>query len=145
MTRVHGRSGVAYLARSYGDAASPVAFLSDWTVTYTRTVFDATVITDSQLAYGTGTTDASGGFSGFFDTATAQSYAAAVDGLPRDMFLYPRIADAGVFFSGPVLPDYSIGGGVTSAVSLSVKWAGAGPVILTRSGLYAAAYAAVYA
>lgn len=143
--RIHGRSGVAYLSLNSGDAASPVAFLSGWDITFTRSLFDATVVTDSQVVYGAGVTNVSGGFSGFYDTATAQSYAAAVDGLPRTMFLYPSLATPGTFFSGTVLPDYSLGSGVTSAIALTVTWAAEDDVILTRGGLYAAAYAAVYA
>lgn len=144
--RIHGRSGVAYLGINSGDAASPVAFLSGWEITFTRSVFDATVITDSQVVYGTGVTNVSGSFSGFYDTASAQSYAAAVDGLPRNMCLYPSTALPGTFFSGLVLPDYSLGSGVTSAVALTVTWAAEDDVTLTRgSGTYPAVYAAVYA
>jgi hypothetical protein len=143
--RIHGRSGVAYLGVNYGDAASPVAFLSSWEITFTREIFDATAITDSQIVHGTGTLNVSGSFSGFYDTASAQSYAAAVDGLPRNMCLYPSLAAPGTFFSGMVLPDYSLGSGVTSATALTATWVAEDGVILTRGGTYPAVYAAVYA
>src|SRR5690349_6394538 len=106
--RIHGRSGVAYLGLNYGDAASPVAFLSDWDIAFTRGLFDTTAITDSQVIYGADITSVTGTFKGFFDTASAQSYAAAVDGLPRNMFLYPAITSPGIYFSGLVMPDYNL-------------------------------------
>jgi len=143
--RIHGRSGVAYLGINFGDAASPVAFLSGWEVVVTREIFDATVITDTQIVHGTGITNVSGSFSGFYDTASSQSYAAAVDGLPRNMYLYPSRDFPGTFFSGPVLPDYQLGSGVGSAVALTVTWAAEDDVTLTRGGVYPAVYAAVYA
>ena len=148
MTRIHGRGGVAYLSRNSGDAASPVAFLSEWEISYTREIFDVTAITDAQIIYAAGDPDISGSFTGYFDTATVQTYAAAVDGLPRNLYLYPAVAAAGPFFSGTVLPDYRIGGGVTAAVSLSVAWAPASRVITTdasaiRAGLASAAAAAL--
>lgn len=143
--RIHGRAGVAYLGTNFGDAASPVAFLSEWAVEYKATLMDVTTIVDVQHIYVTGFPDSSGSFSGFYDSATAQSYAAAVDGLPRAMYLYPSMAVPGTFFSGMVLPDYNLGSGVSAAVALSVKWASSGPVTLVRGGTYPAVYAAVYA
>jgi hypothetical protein len=143
--RIHGRSGVAYLSRLSGDPASPVAFLSDWTVEFTRAVSDVTSIVDVQHVYAASVTGVTGSFRGFFDTATAQSYQAAVDGLPRDLFLYPAAANTGQFFSGPVLPDYALGAGVTSACGLTVTWSATGTFTRTSSGVYGAVYAATYA
>jgi hypothetical protein len=88
---------------------------------------DVTAMTDPNLLYVAGLPDASGDFSGFYDTATAQTYAAAVDGLSRNFYLYPSIvgsqgAAPGQYFFGTILPDYAISGGVTSAVSLKSTW-----------------------
>jgi len=144
--RIHGRSGIAYLGRNAGDAASPAAFLDSWEITVTREVFDVTAVTDSQVSYGAGITGVSGGFTGFYDTATAQSYAAAVDGLPRNLYLYPSLALPGTFFSGSVLPDYGIRGGTSSACALAVTWAAVTAVtrVAADTGVYAAAYASTY-
>ena len=101
---------------------------------------------DTRVIYATSVTGVTGSFRGFYDTATVQSYAAAVDGLPRNLFLYPAAADSGQFFTGLVLPDYALGAGVTSAVALTVTWSATGP--FTRSagtGAYGAVYAATYA
>jgi hypothetical protein len=79
---------------------------------------------DQNLIWVAGLPDASGDFSGFFDTATAQTYVAATDGLPRNFYLYPSALPTlqTQYFFGTILPDYSITGGVTAAVSLKSTW-----------------------
>ncbi len=120
MSRIHGRNGIIYIGINgpggggsgitAGQMASPMAFLTDWSP------------------------DASGDFSGFYDTATAQTYVAATDGLSRNMYLYPSTVGSqgtspGQYFFGTVLPDYSVSGGVSAAVSLKSTWNAASPVI----------------
>jgi len=123
---------VAYLPVSYGDAASPVAFLSGWSIACTQgDAIDITGHVDPQHVYATGEPSWAGSFTGWFDTATAQAYTAAADGLPRNMYLYPSIRNAGQFFSGLIFPGYAVGGGTASAVQLTVQWSAAGPVIKT--------------
>ena len=80
--------------------------------------------TDQNLIWVAGLPDASGDFTGFYDTATAQTYVAATDGLPRNFYLYPTSLPAQLpqYFFGTILPDYSITGGVTAAVSLKSTW-----------------------
>jgi hypothetical protein len=128
----------------FGDPASPVAFLFDWTISFTMDRFDATTILDIQKVYGASITSVSGDFSGFYDTATAQSYAAASDGLPRNLYVYPSV-DFAQYFSGMAVVDYAVTGGVGSAVGVKATWescgafAGAGV-----PGTYTATYQAVY-
>jgi hypothetical protein len=130
--RIHGRSGVAYLSLNYGDAAAPVAFLSGWDINYQQQDFaDTTVLTDTQHVYTAGLPAETGSFTGWYDTATAQTYSSAVDGLPRNMYLYPSTKNPGQFFSGLVLPDYALGSSVTGAAALKVQWSAAGPVTKT--------------
>ncbi len=128
--RIHGKSGVAYLSPNYGDVASPIAFLSGWTVSWTlEDQVDVTGYTDPQHIYIALTTVSSGSFTGWFDTATVQTYQAAVDGLPRTFYLYPDTANPGQFFSGEVLPDFSVGSGSAAAVAIAVSWESAAPVL----------------
>ena len=141
--RIHGRAGIAYLSLRSGDPATPVAFLSDWTIQYTRELYDTTTIVDPQHVYTAGTVNTEGSFSGFYDTATAQTYTAAVDGLPRNLYIYPSVTNISQFFSGSILPDFNLGAGAGAAVALSVSWTGSGPVIKT-DGVYTAVYTAVY-
>ena len=47
-----------------------------------------------------------------------QTYLAAVDGLPRNYCLYPSTNTTSNYFFGTILPDYSVAGGVATAVSV---------------------------
>jgi hypothetical protein len=127
LSRIHGRNGVAYVGVNNADQASPMAFLSDWSINFTVAKVDVTAMLDTNLIYVAGLPDASGDFTGFYDTATAQTYVAAVDGLPRNYYLYPsnlaaQITPVPQYFFGTILPDYALAGGVTSAVSLKSTW-----------------------
>lgn len=127
MSRLHGRNGIVYLGVNPSDAASPMAFLSDWSINFTVAKVDVTCMGDQNLIWVAGLPDASGDFSGFFDTATAQTYIAAQDGQPRNFYLYPSTlgtqgANPGHYFFGQILPDYSLSGGVAAAVSLKSAW-----------------------
>ena len=127
MSRIHGRNGIVYLGVNPTDLASPMAFLSDWSINFTVAKVDVTCMGDSNLIWVAGLPDASGDFSGFFDTATAQTYIAAQDGQPRNFYLYPSTigsqgANPGQYFFGQILPDFSLAGGVAAAVSLKSTW-----------------------
>ena|SRR5260370_1258228 len=135
MSRIHGRNGVAYVAVngpggagvSGGQLASPMAFLSDWTINFVVNKVDVTAMGDANLIWVAGLPDANGDFTGFYDTATAQTYVAATDGLSRNFYLYPSTlgvqgANPGQYFFGTILPDFSLTGGVTAAVSLKSTW-----------------------
>ena len=127
MSRIHGRNGIVYLGVNPSDAASPMAFLSDWSINFSVAKVDVTCMGDQNLIWVAGLPDASGDFSGFFDTATAQTYVAAQDGQPRNFYLYPSTlgsqgANPGQYFFGQILPDYSLSGGVAAAVSLKSSW-----------------------
>lgn len=140
MSRIHGRNGMVYLAP--GNAlssintvatASPLAYVADWTINFTVAKVDVTCLGDTNLVWVAGLPDASGDFSGFYDTATGQTYAAAVDGLPRTFYLYPSLlglngANPGQYFFGTILPDFSSAGGVAAAVTFKSTWNAASTV-----------------
>ncbi len=133
MSRIHGRNGIAYVGVNSGDAASPMAFLSDWSVNFAVAKVDVTAMGDQNLVWVAGLPDASGDFTGFFDTATAQTYVAATDGQPRNFYLYPSTVGVlgsvpGQYFFGQILPDFSTAGGVTTAVTLKSTWAASGRI-----------------
>ena len=134
MSRIHGRNGIAYVAVFGGAAAAPMAFLSDWSINYTVAKVDVTCMGDPNLIWVAGLPDASGDFSGFYDTSTAQTYVSATDGQPRNFYLYPSTLGAqgsapGQYFFGEILPDFSLAGGVAAAVSLKSTWNAATPII----------------
>jgi hypothetical protein len=126
--RIHGRAGIAYLGLTSGAAASPLAYLSDWTVTITATRTALTAVDDPNKVYVSGIPVASGTLNGWYDTGTSQSYIAATDGLPRNFYLYPQVSNPLQFFAGVVLPDFGAAGGVTAAVSVKASWSAEAPL-----------------
>lgn len=135
MSRIHGRNGIAYVAVNGpggggvtgGAIATPMAFLTDWSINFTVAKVDVTAMGDTNLIYVAGLPDASGDFTGFYDTATAQTYVAATDGLSRNFYLYPSTIGVqgsapGQYFFGTILPDFSLTGGVGAAVGLKSTW-----------------------
>jgi len=128
LARIHGRNGVAYISPTNGAAASPVAFLSDWTISFTVKKVDVTALGDTNLVYVSGLPDASGDFTGFYDDATSQTFIAATDGLSRNFYLYPSTLTTTQYFFGTILPDFSSTGGVGTAVTLKSTWNAASAV-----------------
>ena len=123
MARIHGRNGICYMGLLTASAASPVAFLSDWSINFVVNKVDVTAMGDTNLIYVAGLPDASGDFSGFYDDATSQTYIASVDGLARNFYLYPNISlDPLQYFFGTILPDFAVTGGVGAAVSIKSTW-----------------------
>lgn len=106
-----------------GAAASPCAFQASWTLNKVTNKQDVTAFGDGNLVYVAGLPDASGDFSGFWDDASAQTYTAAGDGLPRNLYLYPDLQNSpNVYHFGTVLPDYSIDGAIAGAVNFKSTW-----------------------
>jgi hypothetical protein len=109
-------------------AASPMAFMSDYSINFTVDKVDVSAMGDSNKVYVAGLPDAAGDFSGWYDTASSQTYIAAADGLPRNFYLYPTTANVLQYFFGQVLPDFSAAAGVGAAASVKATWNAAGPV-----------------
>ena len=135
MARFHGRNGVVYLGLTTGVAASPVTFLSDWTINKVVNKVDVTAMGDPNLIYVAGLPDASGDFSGFYDTTTTQTYAAATDGLPRSFYLYPSTLTTTEYFYGTILPDFAVTAGVAAAAAIKVTWNAASSIQRMRAGV----------
>lgn len=128
MARIHGRRGRLYVGLASESAdAEPVAFLNAWTTDFTVDKVDVTSFGDTNKTYVSGLPDASGTIGGFYDTASAQLYTAAQDGLPRKFYLYPDTTDGDYFF-GTALFDFSISGGVSDAVTISGNWSAASAI-----------------
>ena len=88
---------------------------------------------DTNLVYVSGLPDASGDFTGFYDDATSQTFIAATDGLSRNFYLYPSTLTTTQYFFGTILPDFSTGGGVGSAVTVKSTWNAASAVTRVTS------------
>jgi hypothetical protein len=122
VTRLHGRHGAVYLAAVYGGLAAPVSFQAAWSVNVTPAKADVTTMPDKRVLYVASLPDYSGDFSGWYDDATAQTYSAVTDGLPRSFYLYPSILEQWRYFYGLILPDFSAGAGVEAAQSFKATW-----------------------
>jgi hypothetical protein len=95
---------------------------------------DVTALGDTNVTYVAGLPNADGDFTGFYDTATAQTYAAAQDGLSRNFYLYPSLvaaqgANPGQYFFGTILADFTVAGGVSSAVTMKSSWSAASQIV----------------
>lgn len=128
MSRIHGRNGRVYMAATNGGTAVPVASLSSWSIDFSVDQVDVTAFGDANKTYVGGLPDASGAFSGFYDDAGQGVLAAALDGLPRKMYLYPSNSDTSKYWYGTALVDSSYEGAVDKAAGLSCKWKAAGPI-----------------
>jgi len=135
MARIHGRNGVVYLGLTNGGAASPVTFLTDWSINKTVDKVDVTAMGDPNKIYVSGIPDAAGDFTGWYDDSTPQMYAAANDGLSRNFYLYESTLSAANYWFGQILPDFSVSGGVTKAVDIKSAWKAASPIQRSRSGV----------
>jgi len=129
MARIHGRSGRVYLAVLSGGVAAPIPFISSWTIDFVTDKVDVTAFGDNNKVYVAGLPDAAGDFGGWYDDATAQTYNAAVDGQPRNFYLYPNLNTVTQYFYGQILPDFSLDGSVEKAVEVKVKWNAASAII----------------
>lgn len=129
MARLHGRNGLVYFGLASGAAASPVAYLSDWSINFVVDTVDVTGMGDSNKIYVAGLPDAQGDFAGFYDDQSVQTYTAATDGVPRNFYLYPNatgagggVAAASQYWFGQILADFSVSGGIAAAIAIKSSW-----------------------
>lgn len=128
MARIAGRNGRLYVAIGSGaTSAEPVAFLNKWTLEGSSDRFEVTAFGDTGKTYVAGLPDARGTYGGFYDTATAQLWTAAVDGVARRFYLYPDITTTPYWF-GTAFFDMSLEGDVGGSVNISGTWSAASTV-----------------
>jgi hypothetical protein len=118
-----------------GAAASPVAYLSDWSITVAVQGNDVTAFGDPNKIYVAGLPDISGDFAGFYDDSSRQFYTAARDGQPRNFYLYPdMVDDPNQFWFGQMLPDFDVSGGIGGSVNVKATWKPFSAIRLSISG-----------
>lgn len=128
MARLSGRRGRVYIGIASGAAASPLPFQAAWSIDFATDKTDVTTMDDLNKVYVAGLPDASGRFNGFYDDSTAQTYTAATDGVARNFYLYPSLLNAGQYWFGTVLPDFSVESAVDDVVKVTANWNAASPV-----------------
>lgn len=124
MGRLAGRNGRIYLGIANSTAAAePLPFVAQYNISWKSPKINVTAMGDNNQVYVAGIKDASGSWSGYYDDASGQSYAAATDGLPRKFYLYPNTNNLAQYFFGQVLSDMSIDASQDGAVNMSADWA----------------------
>jgi hypothetical protein len=129
LARIAGRNAAIYVGVTTSAAASPLTFQNSWSMSFEVEKIDVTAFGEQTKAYVAGIADASGEFSGFYDDASNQTLAAALDGLSRRLYLYPNTNLATQYFFGTIFPDMSINAAVAGAAEVSSTWAAASPII----------------
>lgn len=127
MARIAGRNAALYANITSGGTAELVAFLSSWELQAASDRFEVTAFGDTSKTYVAGLPDSSGSFSGFYDTATAQTYTAAVDGVARKVYIYPDRTNTGQYWFGTAFLDFTVGAEVGGATTISGTWSAATP------------------
>lgn len=126
MARISGRNARAYINISSGGTAEPLAFMSSWSLNQASDRYEVTAFGDTSKSYVQGLPDAQGNLAGFFDTATAQMYTAAVDGVARKTYLYPDIVGSpAVYWFGTAFLDFNIDVPVDGPVAITGSFASA--------------------
>ncbi len=130
MARIAGTTGRLYVGiASSAAAAEPVAYISKMSLDFATDDLEVTAMGDVNKVYVSGMPDCSGSFSGFYDDATAQTYTAARDGAARNFYWYPKTpSNAGPYWFGTGLFDFSIETDIGGAVSVSGNFKAASPV-----------------
>lgn len=128
MARIHGRNGTIYFDVAGGGQATALPFQSKWALSFVTDTDEVTSFGDSNKTYVSGLPDASGDFSGYYDDATKQTYAAATDGVARKFYLYPSTLTAGQYWYGNIIADFKVNAAVASSVQVSATWKAAGPI-----------------
>jgi hypothetical protein len=119
MARIAARSGRLYANLTSGGTAEPIAFLNNWSLSFSVDNIDVTAFGDTHKTYVAGLPDAQGSYAGYYDNATVQLYTAASDGVARKFYLYPDNTATGQYFFGTAVFDMDIEGNVDGAVQIS--------------------------
>jgi hypothetical protein len=128
MARIAGRNGRLYANITSGGTAEPIAFLNNWSLSFTTDNIEVTAFGDTHKTYVSSLPDVSGSFAGFYDEATAQTYTAATDGVARKFYLYPDNTSTGKYWFGTAFFDFSVSSDVGGAVQVSGDLAAASVV-----------------
>jgi hypothetical protein len=126
VSRHHGRNGRVYFGvASSAAAASPLPFQASWTINQATDKQEVTAFGDQNKVFVAGLPDSSGDFGGFIDDATSQTFIAALDGQPRNFYLYPDVTlfPNNWYWFGQVLADASSDGAVGGPVNFKSSWA----------------------
>jgi len=119
VARIHGRNGRLYAGIASAGTAEPVAFLNAWSLSAATDDVEITAFGDTNKTYVAGLPDIAGSYKGFFDSATAQTWTAATDGVARKVYLYPDNTATGTYWYGTATFDFAVDTAVGAAATIS--------------------------
>ena len=125
MARQSSQKAALYVAIASGGTAERIAFLTKWSMDFSTDRTDVTSFDDFNKIYVSGKPDSSGDFEGWYDTATAQTYTAALDGVARKFYLYPDRDTGTQYWFGTGLFDFHVEGSQDGATAISGTFAAA--------------------
>lgn len=129
MARRAGRNGRVFMNLASGGTPEPIAFVKSNAFNAATDKFEVTAFGDNQKVYVAGLSDASGSFAFWYDDATTQTYAAAVDGIARKFYFYPDFTNSpSVYWYGSWFVDFSITVDVGGAIDGTASWNAAGVI-----------------
>ena len=119
-----------YLAIASNGTAEPIASISKFTISGQTDSIDVTCFGDTTKTALSGLPDASGSFSGVFDTSVLPSYLASQDGIARKLYFYwDTVGDPTHYFLCTATLDFSSDFDVAGAGATSGNWRAATPLI----------------
>ena len=127
MARRSGKGGKLYLSPDASTAASPVAFLRDWTLNMPTDRQEVTSTDDGNKTYVQGFPDMTGNANFFWDDTNDTIYTASRSADPVYFYLYPDAVNADTkYHYGPAWVDFSSSGGVSAPVMIAMTFAAGG-------------------
>ena len=127
MARRHGKGGKLYLSPDNATAASPVAYLRDWTLNMPTDTSEVTSTDDENKVYVQGFADLSGSANFFWDDTQDAIYTASRSTDPVYFYLYPDATNAdSKYHYGPAWVDFSSNGGVSAPVMIAMNFKAGG-------------------
>lgn len=128
-TPITGRNGLLMVDQSSAanGSASAVANLNQFDIQQTRDRTEVTSFGAGSKTYVAGLADASGSFSGFYDSdGSLQKYVS--DGNARSFYLYPASGTTTKYWFGTATFDITTSTSVGGAVEASGSWSASTPV-----------------
>jgi hypothetical protein len=121
--RAAGKNARLYAAILSTGAAELIPYCQKWSVDFTTDFVDLTVNGDSNRVYGSSAPQITGTYTGFLDTATAQLYTAAQDGLSRRWYLYGSTpSSSGAYWFGTAVFDWKTDADVGGPCKMDGHW-----------------------
>lgn len=122
--RFHGRNGRLYVGiANAAAAASPVAYVKQFTMDMTTDKPDVTAFGDTNKKQVVGLPNGAGTINGFADLAGDALYTAARDGIARKWYFYPdTVNSAGTYFFSAGNFDLSFDFSVDAGASFTGNW-----------------------